>query len=352
MSENRPQKICFYPGRESQYVRTQVIRDCLSEANVEYADCSYPAKRFYRYFLSTVRFLRNLRRSDIIIIGFCGQLLVLFARIFTKKPIIFDAYISIFETLVHERKRFGPKSPLAHIARFLDKRSCELSDIVLLDTNQHIEYFKSEYGLDQTRFRRFIASCGKVDPAPNNPTSDPPKILYYGEFQSLHGVPYIVEAARLVPEAHFQLIGKGRELKACRALTQKHSLKNVEFVPYQPAEKLVQFVKEADICLGLFGGTPKSNMVIPNKVYDYLSLAKATITQDSPAIKEIFVDKRDLLLCKAQDPESLAEGIRAMLKNPDWRTSLAHQGHQTYQEQCSTPMLTKQLKSIIDELDE
>lgn len=105
-------KILFISGREPEYTRNQVILKGLRENNVEVVQCTDSSKK---YTLRTLKVLlkfifTNKRNIDLIFVGFLGQHLMPFVHLFSKKPIIFDAFISTYDTLCFERKKFKPKS--------------------------------------------------------------------------------------------------------------------------------------------------------------------------------------------------------------------------------------------------
>jgi hypothetical protein len=92
--------VCFFPGRESTYVRTKTIHHALKEAGFSVDDCAHGRRTAFRYAMSFFSFLKFFRRCDVIVVGFCGQLLIFVVRLFTRKPVVLDAYISVYQTLV------------------------------------------------------------------------------------------------------------------------------------------------------------------------------------------------------------------------------------------------------------
>lgn len=351
MRSGRRLKVCFYPGREAGYVRTRTIVECLRRMGVDLVDCSHPKRGPLRYLFSTWKFLFNYRKCDLILVGFCGNHLVYLVRLLTKQPLILDAFLSVYETLVYERRRLRPGSIAAKVLRHLERKSCLLADRVLLDTNAHIDYFVDALDLPYSLLRRLPASCGEIglpDPEPRN--SDPPLVHFHGEFQRLHGADTIVRAAALLPGIRFRLIGKGPEWKECRALAAELDLRNLEFLAPVSYDRLCGYIREADICLGIFGDTPKANMVIPNKVYEYLALAKPVVTRKSEAVEELFQDGSDMLLCAPADPGDLAEKIGVLLGDQDLRGRIARQGRKTFTATCSWDALADQLGRVISEV--
>jgi glycosyltransferase involved in cell wall biosynthesis len=107
---------------------------------------------------------------------------------------------------------------------------------------------------------------------------------------------------------------------------------------------------EADVCLGVFGTTPKAARVIPNKVFDGLSVERAVITADTPAIREALVPGRHLWTCPAGDPVALAETISRLKADPQTRRVLAAEGRGRFQEAFSIGAISRDLAAVVREV--
>ena len=77
--------------------------------------------------------------------------------------------------------------------------------------------------------------------------------------------------------------------------------------------------------LRIFGSTNKTKRVIPNKVYDYVSMRKPVITADTLAIRELFEDD-ELMLVKVADHLSLANAIMTLKDNRKLANDIAQKG--------------------------
>jgi|SRR3989344_1980773 len=113
--------------------------------------------------------------------------------------------------------------------------------------------------------------------------------------------------------------------------------------PWLPFEELVAKMKEADICLGIFGTTRKSSMVIPNKVYEALAVGKAIITAGTSAIKELLTDRENVLLCKAGDAQDLASKILELKNNLSLREKIAKNGHELFTNKLQPKQIVSEL---------
>ncbi|MEW5894785.1 MAG: glycosyltransferase [Candidatus Omnitrophota bacterium] len=289
--------------------------------------------------------MKNYKQCDIILIGFLGHFLVPVARFFSRKPVIFDSFVSIYMTMCMDRKTFKPNGILADLSKWIDKTACNDADLIICDTFEHIKFFSETFHIDPKKIvRLWVGSDNDIIRPGSSIAEQPDLIHFHGEFQQLHGVETIIYAARELPQYRFRLIGDGRQRKPCETLVKELNLNNVTFVNPVPYRELALQMGEAAICLGIFGNTIKARTVIPNKVYEAMAAGKPVITADTPAARELLNHRGNAYLCKIADPESLADAIKTLMSDPELRQSIAERGHQTFLQNCSIDVLGKQLR--------
>ena len=120
-------------------------------------------------------------------------------------------------------------------------------------------------------------------------------------------------------------------------------LTNLEFTGFMPVVDLSAMINDFDVCLGIFGATPKTQRVIPNKIYEALAMAKPVITAQTPAIEELFTDGKNILLCQTANPADLAQKILLLKNDFGLRQIIARNGYRLYQEQCCPRVIAKKL---------
>ena len=104
---------------------------------------------------------------------------------------------------------------------------------------------------------------------------------------------------------------------------KKWKLNNIRFFHRVQEKKLPDFIQRSDIQLGIFGNTIKTKMVIPNKVYSAVAMKKPVITADTPAIRELFSNYENCVLCKIANGKDLAKKIEQLYLNPSLRNKIA-----------------------------
>lgn len=345
-------KILFVSGREISYSRNSIILNILKE-NHEVRVCvtkfkSYPIRILTTFFKL---FYYNLRyKKDMIFVGFFGQPFVPFIRLFSSKRIIFDAYISMYNTLVEDRKLIKNYF-LKKFIKYYEKLSCLSANLILMDTNQNIYYLKRLCKLKDSDFRRLLVG---VDDTVFKKRSFLVKtktcnIYFCGSFIPLHGVEYIIGAAKILRDEniHFHIIGKGQTYNLCRGIVKKSNLNNVTFYGLQKFEDLPSLLSKADIGLGIFGDTLKTKIINPNKVYQLAALSVPIISARTPAIEEVFTHKKDIYLCEPANSESLARAIMDLKDDTKLKQKLSLNVYNLCHSTFSIQALSKTLNSFL-----
>ena len=346
--------VLYFGLYDPSYARNWVLINGLRKNGVNVVEL----RRKPGYFSVLKLFFDYLKlkyKFDVMIVGFPGQEAMFLAKLITLKPIILDVFTSHYGGYVLDRKKFSEKSLRAKFYRFLDKWSCKLADVVLLDTQAHIDFFVKEFKLESAKFRRIWigANDDNFKPMESRLNSDNQfRVIFFGTYVPLQGAEYIIKAAKILEDQNdivFKFIGKGQDRPKVYKLAEDLDLKNIMFNGMMAIEKLREEIENSDVCLGIFGNTPKTSLVIPNKVYEAVAMAKPVITADTRAIRELF-DENDMLLVKPADPESLAEEILKLKNDPVLREKLAVNGYNKFTKFASSVVLGRELKEIIEKL--
>ena len=167
------------------------------------------ATQVFRWFLAYPGLIRRylrVPRHDAVFVGYLGFIDVLviwpFAR-FRGAPIAWDVFLSLYDTVVADRKIVGARHPAAWLLFALEWLACRAASRVILDTKAHAAYVA---GIYRVASERMAALPVGVEPEHFSPRSrkdgsarakDGIKVLFYGQFIPLHGIDTIIHAARL-----------------------------------------------------------------------------------------------------------------------------------------------------------
>jgi glycosyltransferase involved in cell wall biosynthesis len=341
-------RVLFTCGREPAYPRNQMIQKSLEsvfQTNRITSIARHYPRRLADLYPSYLKM--PFQVYDAAWVGFLGQPLVPAVRALSRSPILFDAFISLYDTLCFDRMRFAPNSLAGKLTFWLDQISCDLASTVILDTLAHAQYFIHTFHLAESKVRVLYVGCDESLFSPLPTPEDPGLVLYYGSYLPLHGIQTIIKAAQLLiqePSIHFRIIGDGIQSSSIREMAAKFHLNNVEFTPSIPLEDLPGEISRATICLGgHFSHIPKASRVIAGKTFQCLAMGKATIVGDNPANAEILTHGKSAWFCKMNDPQALADSIRELIADRVLRERLGQAGRQTFLEKASLAILSQQI---------
>jgi len=355
--------ICFFGTYESSFPRTITLKEACRIKRFKVIEChkpfwenmthkkeffslksmiKYSFKLVFVYISLAARYLK-LDDHDAVIVGYNGYFDMPLAKLLTKirkKSLIFTPVFPLYETLVEDRKYVNKNSLKSKIIHIIDEISCSLADFIIIETESYINYLCEEFKIPREKIFKIPLGADEKNfylrrPKTHKKDRSHLKVLFYGKFIPLQGISYIVRAAKILEkdkEVKFEIIGSGQLSDNIKRLSKELDIKNIDFRDWVAYKDLPENILNADVCLGIFGSTPKAQRGIPIKVYEALAMQKPVITGDTPAAREVFTHKQNALLCKMCNPEALAESIILLKENRELRANIAESGHKLYQE--------------------
>ena len=216
---------------------------------------------------------------DVVVVGYLGHFDVLLARLlFPRTPIALDLMIFAADTARDRGATGGVK--LALLDR-LDRVAVRVSDLVLLDTEEHVALLPLG-----AAHKAVVVPVGAPDAwfaagAARPPRKDGPlRAAFFGLYTPLQGAVVLASAlASLGPGIEVTMIGAGQDLDAAREAAAGNP--RVTWHDWIDAADLPGVVASHDVCLGIFGTTPKAQRVVPNKVFQGAAAGCAIVTSDT-----------------------------------------------------------------------
>jgi glycosyltransferase involved in cell wall biosynthesis len=350
-------RVLYFGTYERRYPRNAQVISCLRRAGVEVVERHIGVwesreqkwgaglTAVPRLALAELRLLRRPRlEAEAVIVGYPGHLdLPAARRAAHGRPVIFNPLVSLFDTLVGDRRRFRPTSLPARLLTSIDRRALRAADVVVADTQANADFLAELAELPEKQFAVCFVGAEEDVFRPGWAPEAPATALFVGKLIPLHGLETILGAARFAPELRFRVIGSGQleELLGSRP-------PNVEWVPWVEYELLPAELHRAVCALGIFGTSDKARRVIPNKAFQALACGVPLVTADTPAARELLTEGESALLVPPGDPEALAEALRRVTTDSELARRLADGGHAVYREQASEDVLGARWRSLIE----
>jgi glycosyltransferase involved in cell wall biosynthesis len=279
------------------------------------------------------RYLRAPAHAAVLV-GYMGHLDVLVLWPWAKlrrRPILWDAFLSLYSTVVEDRKLVPPRHPLALLLRGWEWLACRAADRVVLDTRAHAELFRQLYRVPEEKLA-VVPVGAEPDAFFETDPPDPPRrrVLFYGQLIPLHGIRVILEAARLTEGEGIEwlVVGDGQDRPVLEDAVGRPGDRAgpVRWVRWVPYHELRETIAGSAVCLGIFGTSDKAARVVPNKAYQILATGRPLVTRDGPAIRELLGEdpgRVGVVLVPPGDPGALSRAVEAVLDAApfpaDWR---------------------------------
>lgn len=309
-------RILYIATKNSDYIRIQqeiklIEKYALKSTIIVSKEKSYP-KRIFDVYKNIIKV--HFEEYDTIFVGFMAQMIVPFVRWkFKRKELIVDFFISIFDTLVDDRKKVKNGSVFAKFIHKVDQITIANADYIVCDTNSHGKYFAEEFGVPISKFHTLYLEADITFYHPMK--IERPKmwkdkflVLFFGSILPVQGVEVILEAIDKLKEEkqiHFLVIGP------INKKNQKISSDNVTYIDWLSQENLAKYISYADLCLaGHFSSeVNKAKRTIPGKAYIYDAMGKAMVLGDTLANHELFREDKRHSFVPVGSSEKLAEII-------------------------------------------
>jgi len=154
-------------------------------------------------------------------------------------------------------------------------------------------------------------------------------ISYVGSYGSHRGLDVVVQAMPVIlehiPNARFEIIGRGRIKKELLALANDYNVSNaVRIFDWMRYDKIVEHFYQADIGVIPHHASEHTNTTIPNKLFEYMYYKVPLLVSDLPPLKRIVLETGAGVYFNAGDPADFA---RQVLEIHDKPNTYGENGH-------------------------
>ncbi|MBU6997888.1 MAG: glycosyltransferase [Theionarchaea archaeon] len=344
-------RVLFICGQKPTYVRNAMILKGLRQHGVDVLECCDLSSHYPVRYLKVLLKYFSKKDFDVVFAGFFGQPLVPLIRKMTRKPIVFDAFLSAYDTICFDRKWVSPGSGAGKFCSWLDSVSCQSADAIILDTQAHIDYFVRTFNLDEARFHRVFVGADDSVFYPQNVQPDQFTVFFHGTYRPLQGIEFIVKAAKELESSKditFKIIGVGPEHKRITRLAQKLHCGNIEFINWVEYHALPLHIARAAVCLGgHFSERGKAHRTIAGKTFQFLAMRKPVVVSENPANRELL-DESSAYFVEHASPKEIASAVLALKEDQRMRLLLAERGYAVFKERCTPSVIGTQIKAICE----
>ncbi|MBI2670088.1 MAG: glycosyltransferase [Candidatus Yanofskybacteria bacterium] len=347
-------KICYLNITREIPQRDVVYINGLKENGVEVIeilDNSPKLKKFWHIFKKH-RALNN--NYDILWVGYSAHILAPFARLISRKKIVFNALCSLYEGLIISRKqapRFSPKAFLVWLQDFL---SFHCSSLILVESEEQKKFLIKKFFLKEKKLQKAWTGVNDRDFFYNPAIKKSPvfSIIFRGGFLPESGIEHVAEAASLLQDENirFRIIGTGVMEDALINKLATFNSKNVEFI----SEKIKRVsrpelnikMQECHISLGQLSDHDRLNRTIPHKAFESMVMKIPYLTARNKAVLELFAENETCFCCNPADSRDLADKIIWIKNNYETAQKIAENAYQLYSRELTPKILAKKVLEL------
>lgn len=312
-------RVVFITTKNLDYLRNVqeielIKQSCKSCKVIGSSSKSYP-KRLLKVYTELFRLRKN--SFDTAFAGFAPQLVIpLFSRKFKGKTLVIDFFISMYDTLCLDRRKFKPDSVFGKILKRIDSRTLKRADRIITDTKAHADFFVNELGAERKKVETLYLNADTSIYYPRERKGSDRRftVLYFGSILPLQGIDVILKAVGKLggnSDMRFIIVGPVDDK------INKPTGSNIEYYNWLSQPELADKIAESDLCLaGHFNASiGKAKRTIPGKAYIYRAMNKPMILGDNPATHELYSEGDEgIWFVKMGDPDALAQLILKIKK--------------------------------------
>ncbi len=187
--------------------------------------------------------------------------------------------------------------------------------------------------------------------AQENGLSDRFVVLYAGNIGLSQGLEHILSAAELLADQkdiRFVFVGDGAGLEVLQFQSKERQLTNVQFIPFQPREKLPEVLASANVSLVILRrGIGIASL--PSKTFSNMASGRPIlISVDEGSETYKLVIQADAGICVSpEDPSKIAEAILVLKRDNALCERLGHNGRIWAEQHHSPQYAAEQVEKLL-----
>lgn len=175
-------------------------------------------------------------------------------------------------------------------------------------------------------------------------------VTYVGAHGVANHLTQILETAKLLKDdkdISFMLVGDGMEKRLLKDKAVAWQLDNLVFVDPVPKDVVVDYIAASDVCTAVLKKVDTFKTVYPNKLFDYMSAARAVIVAVDGVARRLVEDAGAGLYIEPENPADFARAIRKLRDDNQLRKQCAENGFKFVSRNFARDVLSDKYTQIL-----
>ncbi len=177
-------------------------------------------------------------------------------------------------------------------------------------------------------------------------------IGYFGAFGMANHIEYILYVAEECLGAKlpvkFKLVGEGGRKKAIEDLSLSKGLNNIEFLPHQNREQVLDTMREADACFISFLNIPVLETNSPNKFFESLAAGKLCIVNTKGWLRELVEENQCGFYTNPEDSSEFPNLIQRFINDRELLKTYQNNALELGKSRFSKDQLVKKVCDLVE----
>lgn len=258
--------------------------------------------------------------------------IIRYINFFKNKPIIYDAYTLIYEDYLDSqlKKNFI----LNYLYKKIEKIIFSNCNSLITDTKLHQKKIilltrpdKKVLSLNVSQKKTRLSNRKNLNKKIG--------LIHAGADRKLHNIKKMISLvcnlpANLKKKIHFTIIGTHNFEKYQKLINKFKCTKNIKLINFLNYNEYLKIINKSDICMGLFGGTEKSQNIISNFIVTSANLGKVIITKNTKAARIYLNENEGIFLLKEPENKNFNKFIKKYVNSFEYRKKLKNKSKNTF----------------------
>jgi len=339
-------KICYLniakhiPARDSSYLKG--LRE--NEVEIIYIRDNTPGLKKFKNIYKRHKKIAN--DYDLLWVGYSAHILVPFARLITRKPVVFNSLLSFYEGKIVSRKQGAWYSPIGIYCWFVDFLAFNSATLNLIENQATIDYISKKFLVPKRKMLLTHTGVNEDDffYDPSIPKLPQFTVLFRGALLPDCGIEYFVEAAKILSNENikFRLLGDGLLAPKVESTLKTFDGKNFEWIKERlDIADLRKKMQETHIQIGWLSDELRSLLSVEHKTFESLIMKIPFLHGRTPGIMELLKENETGFYCNLVDARDLAKKILELKNNPELLNKIAENGYELFNQKLRSNILAK-----------
>lgn len=328
--------------------RDQITLRGLRENGVAVTEIANNAPGWQKYLHIARAYRAQRKECDVVMVGYAGSVLVIFVRLLTTKPLIYNSLANFFDSMIISRKRGSIISLVSAWYYLLDFLAFHLATRSFLECESQRQMVIRLFKVSPKKLSvQFVGTDDREfysDPAiPKLPHFT---VVFRGAFLPEAGADVVVRAAKELERegVAVRLMGRGLLLPEIEALIKELNPTNLELISARlPIEELREKMLECHLSLGQLAAHPRVHTTIPHKAFESMSMKLPYLTGNNVGVMEVLTEGETCYTVGPGDHHALAAKILELKGRPADLERIAANAHALYLREFTPKILAAKI---------